>query len=352
MAVYPQVDPEVISSYIMEGESNVKPCILVLKKNGIVFGLIIGLIKDMELAIRIGYFNMFRPKAKVLSILDRGIVGVEAPEDTEVVCDALKKLLEDGIADYIHMASIDKNSLIRSQVRRIFGNLCLEGEFDSRWLLELPSRYDEFLESLSKGIRRDVKWRQKKLNKTFNNMAIKSILPGEEYFDSNIKKDILQVFQNTYQYRLGLSAENFPQVLNKLLEKKRIAAVVLYIDDKPVAFGISHAFKKAWYFVQTGYDPSFKKWYIGEAIWLEMIKKAIEYGAKVLDYGLGHSEKKRQFGAICHEEGHIRVFGSSARGKKLKAMIFFSIRVNRISSKFLDKIGLKSNLKRLLRKVL
>uniref|UniRef100_A0A7V3JAE0 GNAT family N-acetyltransferase n=1 Tax=candidate division CPR3 bacterium TaxID=2268181 RepID=A0A7V3JAE0_UNCC3 len=351
-STHPSVDPDTVAINLLN-DVNTSPCILVVTKEGEPRGLVIGLIKEVKMQFKIGYLTLIRSKAKVITILERGIIIKQDTEISSDICEAIYVLMGDIGADFCHFACINETSIIRKAAREVFGKYLVEGGIEKRWYLNLPCSFDEFMRNLSPGIRRDVKWRGKKLKKLYPDTFAKSISPkkGQEL---DLYSEAIKVFKKTYQAKLGLSNFDSNYVKRKweiLKQLKKLIASVVYINQEPVAFGYGHMFKSTVYFEETGYDPIFKKAYIGEAVWIEIIKNAIESGGKVLDYGLGDSEKKRQFASSFYLEGHLTCWSTSKRARRLMAMKKYSIKINDLLRNSLKKIGIYERAKRLMRTI-
>lgn len=346
---HPNVDPDIIINSLRENKEI--PYILIIKKDNLPVGIIVAVLKEINIQIKIGYFTLLKPKAKVLSILDNGIKGDELSDVAQSIIFSINQLMEESKCDYIHIACLDKDSILRELFRKYYYKRILEGPIEQRWLLELPGTFDEFLKKLSPSVRHDLKWRMKKIKKTFPQIETKIIKPN---FEDNINFNHIKfIFNKTYQNKLNLSPLIDPieeMKWKKLKELKKLLTIILFINDNPVAFGYGSIFKETCYFIATGYDPDYKKWYIGEYIWVEMIKEAIDLGLKFMDYGIGHSEKKRQFGNICLSEGHIRLFADNKRGHYLKLLIYVSMKINGKLKQILEILRIKNLIKRTIRR--
>ena len=71
IAMHPSVDPQIRAAQF-DDEPKVEPCIVVMKSGDRIEGMVIGDVKEIRLKLKLKYFTLFRPHARVIRIFDKG----------------------------------------------------------------------------------------------------------------------------------------------------------------------------------------------------------------------------------------------------------------------------------------
>ncbi|MEM4724660.1 MAG: peptidogalycan biosysnthesis protein, partial [Candidatus Hadarchaeum sp.] len=185
--------------------------------------------------IRIGYFTVAKTSAKVLAVRDNGIIGDLGYDTALAIVETLHQLMKDYQIDYVHMACLHQDSKLREALRLVYPRRIVEDPIDRRWMLKLPTTFDDFLKNLSPNIRRNIRWRRNKFNKAFPDAQLNKITPiyDKDHLDIT---DVQAVYNKTYQSKLGLSQLN--NLTWKLLKDfSKLVCVILKVNDDPIAFG-------------------------------------------------------------------------------------------------------------------
>ena len=74
MADHPAVDPYMFIKQLSE-LPGISPCILSIQANNKTVAMIIAELKEISIRLSLKYFTIWRPKAKVIHVLDQGILG-------------------------------------------------------------------------------------------------------------------------------------------------------------------------------------------------------------------------------------------------------------------------------------
>lgn len=354
-AAHPKADPELYLSNIEKNRDSICPAVMVAHKGDKAVGLLLGRIESKELVYRIGYITFYRTRARVLAIDDRGAIDGDNPEVASVLIQALMRLMRDRVADYTHLACLAHDSLLREQAIRIRPWYCrnLWVESESRWVLALPQSYDAFLAARSHKTRSHIRQNERKLLRKHPNIRVITLRPGDPGMLS-ILDEVMAVFQKTYQYRLGISPLCDRQALEKwkqLCRLQRLMLVLLYVDERPVAFCHAQLYKDTAALLTPGYDPDFAQVNVGQYALLQLIRALIAEGNLCkLDYGLGYSQYKESLGTYCTQEGHVRIFGPSPKGVWLNLVQGITGISAMLLRRAAEKLRLTSTLKRMLRR--
>lgn len=352
MAMHPSVDPEIRAAQF-DDEPGVKPCITVVRSGDRIEGMVVGDVREIRLELKLKYFTLLRPHARVIRIFDKGLIGCEKEDVVEELLKVLPTLCNACSADFIHLACIPESHPIRKFLTERFHGQVLANPLEPRWVLTIPGSWEEFLKSRSSNTRYNIRRHERKLKEGCKSLETALHFPGDEESLEGMWSDVMEIFRSTYQYRLGLSplkdlkARRTWDHLNRV---GRLAVTLLRMDGRPVAFAWAQIYKDCALLGTPGYDPRVADLFVGEFAILRLIELLINIGKlNVLDYGLGYSQYKQTLGTSCQLEGHIRVYSTSPKGKRLYSLMKGINGLNALVNKSTERIGVKRLLKRFAR---
>jgi len=104
------------------------------------------------------------------------------------------------------------------------------------------------------------------------------------------------------------------EVTRLALERGWLRLFVLRLDGKPVAALYGFRYRDAFSFYQSGFDPSYSRYSVGQATVALTIKHAIEEGATEYDFLHGDERYKFNWARQVRELGQLELYPPSARG--------------------------------------
>ncbi len=196
--------------------------------------------------------------------------------------------------------------------------------------IELPSTFDEYMDSRSSKFRNNVKrWRRRveeygtlrfeKYRATEEN----GWAPRWELWDFCVEL-AARSWQGSSQTGTTLS---HPEIKTFLRDVHGVAANLgaidvnlMYLNDEPVAFEYGYCWHGYKYALRFGYDASCCNAGIGNVMWLESIKASIEAGDHTFDMGPGSLEYKRHYCTHMHDCLTLDHFSKSSTRAQLIAL--------------------------------
>lgn len=212
--------------------------------------------------------------------------------------DNLKKILISNFhyVDFICFKSVLEDSLIYNIFRDNF-NKTFINKYQIFSLIKLPKTFNEYLKSLSKSTRENLKRKTKKLFK-HDNIQFVSINETDKISESveNIfELHNLRARQKKISTRFtGTNRINFHKKMSKSLIKKGIVKFFfISTDEKNIAAQYAFDFKDRIIFYNIGFDPLWSRFSPGLVIMGQTIKYAIDNKKKYCDLYRGMSNYKR-----------------------------------------------------------
>lgn len=208
--------------------------------------------------------------------------------------------VEAGFAE--HLTSQTRASLIDlHQLRDDFSGLSMPDEIaleqGTCLVLDLPATFDEYLSTLSKSLRYDVR----KLDKSMFKEGRARI---EKVDESNLGQGLDILFeQHKKRWRkrglpgafLG-KTQGFHHAWGKAaIEQGWLELGILILDGQPIGAIYGMSMKDTVFFYQAGFDPDFKSVSPGTLLVASLIKQSIEEGRKHFDFLRGDEPYKRRW---------------------------------------------------------
>ena len=201
----------------------------------------------------------------------------------------------DGVDAEDHVVSLLSHCLAISgcSVHRKAGLSC--------WRLELPASWEEYIDSLSKNLRRDARRLERDLLDT-NRAVLHSI---ERLDDLPRAMDVLVDLHQRRRRMLGeggcFASERFlgfyREVLPDLFRQGKLKFYWLEIDGEPAAAEFQLVGGGVLFDYQTGVAPEAMDHQPGKLLNLMIIRRAIAEGYRALDFLRGDEPYKARFGA-------------------------------------------------------
>jgi len=227
------------------------------------------------------------------------------------------------------------------------------GSIYCRRLIELPANFDQYIQNLGYGTRKEVRRVLRRLEQNpeidlsyhiFTTPAdVAGFLPMAQ-----------QVSDKTYQHNLlGLGLSNNAETnrnLTTAAENGWLRSYLLMCNQVPVVFQHGYLYKGTYYAEQTGYDPAWKDKSVGTVAQIYRIRDLISDGVTRLDFLYGDNEKKKSLSNTYRIEQNFHLIPKKF---SLHLLAYFLLIFNSLSQwigNFIEKWELKSKLRRYLRK--
>jgi len=261
------------------------------------------------------------------------------------------KLFLDGLMEYsdwelldlrdIHEESVSAE-LLRSlcskenPLKLIDGTLCP--------YIRLPSSVDSFIQSLSRNMRRNLRKRVRKLHKRYR-VEFKS----QRDFDS--VDEAMRIFFKLHQERWKSKGEpgvfssedfrNFHTEIAKIFDEKGwLDLHFLTVDDEPVAAAYTFNYNLKKYGYLTGFDPTFRKYGVGNLLKMHLVEECIKKGFREYDLTRGFEPYKADWATNVRKNFVVRFV---RRGLFVK-MYCWALE-NSFLQRFFNKLGVRLTVK-------
>jgi hypothetical protein len=163
-----------------------------------------------------------------------------------------------------------------------------------------------------------------------------------------------QISAMTYQEKLldaGLpSDEDFRREMDSLAKEGKVCGFLLWASGQPVSYIYCPAQDGTLVYTYLGYDPRFREHSPGTVLqWMVLEKLFSEGSYEVFDFSEGAGEHKRLFATSSYQCADIHWLKNTLANAAVARGHAFVSRASDIAVATLDKLGLKSTVKKFFR---
>ncbi len=163
-----------------------------------------------------------------------------------------------------------------------------------------------------------------------------------------------QLSSRTYQEKLldaGLpESDAFLQAMRELAASNKVRAYLLFHGGNPVAYLYCPVVDGALIYEYLGYDPAYREWSVGTVLqWLALENLFNEAAFDYFDFTEGESDHKRLFSTHHVPCANVFFLKPTLRNRLMVSAQLFVNRFSKALGDFLERHGLKTRIKRLIR---
>lgn len=282
--------------------------------------------------------------------------GVAAEKVLPDLFDHLRGTL--GPRETLFALGVELDSAFGQFIRQYPGfhekhHLLPSGRAYHRRLIALPEDFDQYMQGLSRNTRKDIRRTLRQLEQDPEIMVSYRVFTTPEEVPEFLSL-AQSVSDKTYQHNLlGLGICDSAETRRNLTiaaENGWMRSYLLICNGEPVAFQHGYLHGGTYYAEKTGYDPAWAEKSVGTVMQIYRVRDLIDKGVAQLDFLYGDNEKKRSLSNTYREEQNFhlipRKFPLSLFAYSLRGFNAFS----ELIGDFMEKHGLKSRIRRILRK--
>jgi Acetyltransferase (GNAT) domain len=296
------------------------PYVVVVYRGGHPDCMLIGYLEQQRMDQRVGYATMWHSNVRVLSFVRRGFLGNQSNENCNLLVQHISEFLKQGGGDCAAFSDLRADSPLRTFLIKHPGILFRQHFFATQRhnTLQFARSFNEFLSSLSRKDRHELRRHERMLDRNFpNGVRIESVSREDEV--EFLLEVVDQISKKTYQRALGTGFTNSPEIQEQYRVAARtgtLRACLLYIRERPCAFLIGRQYKFTFFAEYTGYDPEFAKYSPGIFILMRCIRKSFELASGTVQFDLGSGDHSYKH-VVCNvgwEEGNAYLYAPTFRG--------------------------------------
>jgi CelD/BcsL family acetyltransferase involved in cellulose biosynthesis len=192
-------------------------------------------------------------------------------------------------------------------------------------VLELPGSWSDYVSSLGKNMREQIKRYPKRLEKQFQ---CEYSLAQTEDEVQRAMTDLFVLHGKRWRQRGQTGVLALPRrqkfhraVASDFLKKGWLRLWSLHCDGAPACVLLSYVYRGRYHFFIGGFEPELMKWSVGTCLFARVFQTAIEEGAQEFDFLRGAEEYKYRFGAQDRHFKNLSWFAPTTRGKLLQKRV-------------------------------
>jgi CelD/BcsL family acetyltransferase involved in cellulose biosynthesis len=253
----------------------------------------------------------------------------------------------------IHEGLLDV-AVAKSAVRSAFAVLQISKLYE-RSLVRLPRQFDDYMKSLKPQTRQNLRNTQRKLERHLNgDVSLVKYTDAEEA--SSFVERAVEISRKTYQWHLlGLGLRQSDVLRRTLIAMARqgwMRCYLLECGGIPTSFMIGYLYGGTYYYIDVGFDPEWEQWSVGTVLHLMVLRDLIEAEQPIdwFDFSSGTGVHKKRFGNVTRTEKNYVLLPRSVGNLMLAKAYMATDTVSTKVVHLLDKLHLKSAVKRFMRR--
>lgn len=223
----------------------------------------------------------------------------------------------------------------------------------THYYIDLSGSFEDYEGKFSSKTRSTIKRKIRKYSDHFE-----GTIPWKTYTKSYELQEFFKyardVSKKTYQEKLlgaGIpTSENFIRKAESLAAENRLRAYILFDGERPVAYLYLPVRDGVLIYAYLGYDPDYSRMSVGTVLqWLSLQELFREECFRYFDFTEGESEHKRLFSTNQRQSAHVIFLEKNLKNAALIYSHFYMNRLSNLLGETLERLGLKSKIKRWLR---
>ena len=192
-------------------------------------------------------------------------------------------------------------------------------------VLSLPDSWDDYVRSLGKNMREQIKRYPKRLEKAH---AVEYQMAQTSDEVRVALDDLFRLHGKRWRARGQSGVLATPrrqafhrEVCEEFLKRDWLRLWTLRCDGRAACVLLSYAYEGRYSFFIGGFEPELMRLSVGTCLFAKVLSGAIEEGAREFDFLRGEEEYKYRFGAVNRPYKTLCRFRDSPRGRLLQARI-------------------------------
>jgi hypothetical protein len=314
------------------------------------------------LRFAIGELTLYRRPVPSLSLIHEvTLAAVCETERREQICDLLALLArQERPRRALFLEGVPTESaLFEAATQRLAGSdwiVLRLGESYEHQFADLPPRYDEYERQLGGRSRQSLRYSRKKLVEHVDGALRARCFAGRGDVAEFVAA-AQAISQKTYQWNLldlGLrDAGSLTARLDLAADNGWMRCYILYCGDEPVAFMLGYVYCGIYYYLDVGYDPAWAKWSVGSILQMEVVKDLLssDRPPNRFDFSTGFGSHKARFGNTSREEANILLLPAGLSKRAVAGGYRLSVALDKRAGAAAEALGIKTRLKKWLRRV-
>jgi CelD/BcsL family acetyltransferase involved in cellulose biosynthesis len=325
MQWHPDTDLGLYLILLKTRQEIMRPYVITVETNGSVSAILVGRIEKLKPRVGLGYANISLPTVRSLVISGAGLLGDHSTSNAALLFDAVRNALRKKDAHVAFFHRMDASSDLFKMVNQVKSPLYRDyfPSWNDNWRASLAESYDQFLKKRSSNQRHNLKRYVGRFQEKYGDqIKIRRFTDACEI--DTVMADTEAVARKTYQRGLNAGFVDDDETRQRMLlyaREKRLRALILYLNEIPIAFWNGFQYESTFYTWTTGFDPAYKDLRPGMFLLKHLLTDLCnEKVISTVDFGSGDADYKRHLSDANRQEVSLHLFAPNARGLTMNAL--------------------------------
>lgn len=312
----PLPDVDILRAVVQTRDEVRHPHVLVLERDGRTAAVLLARLEEARLAARFGYWTLFRPRLRSLTVATNAGAGSDADQATLV--HHLFGALRRGEADVVQLQHAPVGSALHAAALAAAPGWARQ-RFVPRtahWVIDVPPTAEELHKAIPKSVRDNLRRYSRKLAREYGDRLEIRCYEAPEHLDA-LLRDVEAVAAASYQRGLGAGFDGSRDAafVRMALTDGWFRAWVLYLDGQPCAFETGYVSGTSVVIAAKGFDPEHGRRHVGKVLQLHILEAvSADPVLRTVDFGFGDAEYKQRLANRSWTDVDLVVYGRTPRG--------------------------------------
>jgi hypothetical protein len=312
----PLPDLDILRAVVETRDDVRHPHVLLLERDGRTAAVLLARLEEGALPARVGYWTLFRPRVRSLTVATNAGAGADADQATLV--GHLLGALRRGEADVVQLQHAPVGSALHAAALAAAPGWSRQ-RFVPRtahWVIDVPPTAEELHKAIPKSVRDNLRRYSRKLAREYGDRLEIRCYDAPEHLDA-VLGDVEAVAAASYQRGLGagFDAERDAPFVRMALVDGWFRAWVLYLDGKPCAFETGYVSGTSVVIAAKGFDPEHGRRHVGKVLQLHILESiSADPVLQTVDFGFGDADYKQRLANRDWIDVDLVFYGRTPRG--------------------------------------
>jgi hypothetical protein len=347
----PDADIDRFLSVAESLEGDLRPYAMLVKRDDHPVALVAGRIEQHRLEFKLGYKTLGGATLKCLTVVYGGILGQPEEAVGLFILSELRRRLRNREFDVVYFNHLRADTCLYNEIASVFGFLTrgYTPGVDDHWRMSVPKRMDDFYAGCSRKHRGNMRRYIKRIDEMSSDKENLIAFTNEDEVDDFVQT-AAEISTKTYQHALGAGIVNNEQTRSLMKEAAShgwFHGCILLAGEQPCAFQLGLRYRRVYYLVSIGYDPSLRNHNPGTVLFLKVLESLCDdTSIDSIDFYFGDAEYKHRYGTESWSEASVHVFAPRLRPVLINTLRSSLMMVDTGLGQFMRKIGVEAWVKR------
>lgn len=310
------------------------------------------------LRFAVGELALHRRRLPALTLIHEPILEAASEDERVALIRALFREVA-ARTQAIFLDGVPVDSALCAAMTRLAGSGWIVvplGDSYEHYFADLPESFVEYEDQLGSRSRKSLRYSRRKLAEH----VAGAVRTRRFEYPAEVPDFVAAaqaISRKTYQWNLlGLGLRDDKALAARLrlaAEHGWMRCYLLYCSGQPVAFILGYLYRGVYHYTDVGYDPDWAKWSVGSALQMDVMKDLLSEPERPdrFDFSTGFGTHKARFGNFSRREANFLLLPDTLPNRWLARLYRLTLGIDKRAVATADALGVKTRIKKWLRRI-